>query len=230
MAFSIAIDGPAGAGKSTIAKELAKRLSFVYVDTGAMYRAIGLYLLRNQISPKDENSVEKACKEIQISISYEDGVQQVFLNGENVSEEIRKEEVGNMASAGAKNRKVREKLVELQRELASKADVVMDGRDIGTKVLPGAFFKIFMTASSSVRAKRRYDELIARGVECDYNTILSDIEHRDYEDENRELAPLKQASDAIVIDTSDMTIEEASDKITELFKNKKEEYERNHKG
>ena len=127
MAFSIAIDGPAGAGKSTIAKELAKRLSFVYVDTGAMYRAIGLYLLRNQISPKDENSVEKACKEIQISISYEDGVQQVFLNGENVSEEIRKEEVGNMASAGAKNRKVREKLVELQRELAAKADVVMDG-------------------------------------------------------------------------------------------------------
>ena len=121
MAFSIAIDGPAGAGKSTIAKELAKRLSFVYVDTGAMYRAIGLYLLRNQISPKDESSVEKACKEIQISISYEDGVQQVFLNGENVSEEIRKEEVGNMASAGAKNRKVREKLVELQRELKSEA-------------------------------------------------------------------------------------------------------------
>ena len=125
MAFSIAIDGPAGAGKSTIAKELAKRLSFVYVDTGAMYRAIGLYLLRNQISPKDENSVEKACKEIQISISYEDGVQQVFLNGENVSEEIRKEEVGNMASAGAKNRKVRAKLVELQRELAAETDVVM---------------------------------------------------------------------------------------------------------
>ena len=163
MAFSIAIDGPAGAGKSTIAKELAKRLSFVYVDTGAMYRAIGLYLLRNQISPKDENSVEKACKEIQISISYEDGVQQVFLNGENVSEEIRKEEVGNMASAGAKNRKVREKLVELQRELAAKADVVMDGRDIGTCVLPNANVKIYLTASVHTRAVRRYQEYLAKG-------------------------------------------------------------------
>ena len=175
MAFSIAIDGPAGAGKSTIAKELAKRLSFVYVDTGAMYRAIGLYLLRNQISPKDENSVEKACKEIQISISYEDGVQQVFLNGENVSEEIRKEEVGNMASAGAKNRKVREKLVELQRELAAKADVVMDGRDIGTCVLPNANVKIYLTASVHTRAVRRYQEYLAKGEKITLEEVEKDI-------------------------------------------------------
>ena len=178
MAFSIAIDGPAGAGKSTIAKELAKRLSFVYVDTGAMYRAIGLYLIRNQISPKDESSVEKACKEIQISISYEDGVQQVFLNGENVSEEIRKEEVGNMASAGAKNQKVREKLVELQRELASKADVVMDGRDIGTCVLPNANVKIYLTASVHTRAVRRYQEYLAKGEKITLEEVEKDIENR----------------------------------------------------
>lgn len=221
MAFSIAIDGPAGAGKSTIAKELAKRLSFVYVDTGAMYRAIGLYLLRNQISPKDESSVEKACKEIQISISYEDGVQQVFLNGENVSEEIRKEEVGNMASAGAKNRKVREKLVELQRELASKADVVMDGRDIGTCVLPNANVKIYLTASVHTRAVRRYQEYLAKGEKITLEEVEKDIENRDYQDMNRAISPLKQAENAVFLDSSDMGIEEVLETMISVYEKSK---------
>ena len=213
MAFSIAIDGPAGAGKSTIAKELAKRLSFVYVDTGAMYLAIGLYLLRNQISPKDESSVEKACKEIQISISYEDG--------ENVSEEIRKEEVGNMASAGAKNRKVREKLVELQRELASKADVVMDGRDIGTCVLPNANVKIYLTASVHTRAVRRYQEYLAKGEKITLEEVEKDIENRDYQDMNRAISPLKQAEDAVFLDSSDMGIEEVLETMISVYEKSK---------
>lgn len=221
MAFSIAIDGPAGAGKSTIAKELAKRLSFVYVDTGAMYRAIGLYLLRNQISPEDENSVEKACKEIQISISYEDGVQQVFLNEENVSEEIRKEEVGNMASAGAKNRKVREKLVELQRELAAKADVVMDGRDIGTCVLPNANVKIYLTASVHTRAVRRYQEYLAKGEKITLEEVEKDIENRDYQDMNRAISPLRQAEDAVLLDSSDMGIEEVLETMISVYEKSK---------
>ena len=209
MAFSIAIDGPAGAGKSTIAKELAKRLSFVYVDTGAMYRAIGLYLLRNQISPKDESSVEKACKEIQISISYEDGVQQVFLNGEN------------MASAGAKNRKVREKLVELQRELASKADVVIDGRDIGTCVLPNANVKIYLTASVHTRAVRRYQEYLAKGEKITLEEVEKDIENRDYQDMNRAISPLKQAEDAVFLDSSDMGIEEVLETMISVYEKSK---------
>lgn len=221
MAFSIAIDGPAGAGKSTIAKELAKRLSFIYVDTGAMYRAIGLYLLRNQISPEDEASVEKACKEIQISISYEEGVQQVFLNGENVSEEIRREEVGNMASAGAKNQKVREKLVELQRELALKADVVMDGRDIGTCVLPNANVKIYLTASVHTRALRRYQEYLAKGQKASLEEIEADIEKRDYQDMNRDISPLRRAEDAVLLDSSDMGIEEVLETMLSIYEKNK---------
>ncbi len=230
MNYSIAIDGPAAAGKSTIARSVAEKTGLTYINTGAMYRAIAYWCMQNGIPTREEEPLKSRINEINIDISYKDGIQQLILNGENVTEELNSEEVGREASRVSQFAFVRLKLVKLQQEIAKKQPVVMDGRDIGTKVLPGAFFKIFMTASSSVRAKRRYDELIARGVECDYNTILSDIEHRDYEDENRELAPLKQASDAIVIDTSDMTIEEASDKITELFKNKKEEYERNHKG
>ena len=216
MAFSIAIDGPAGAGKSTIAKELAKRLSFVYVDTGAMYRAIGLYLLRNQISPKDENSVEKACKEIQISISYEDGVQQVFLNGENVNSKIRTEEVGQMASKSAAVPQVRSWLIDLQRDLAVTQDVIMDGRDIGTCVLPQATVKIYLTASADVRAKRRYDEYCAKGMDCDYEEILNTVKKRDMQDMTRAIAPLKQADDAVLLDTSDLSIEEVVDRILEI--------------
>ena len=216
MAFSIAIDGPAGAGKSTIAKELAKRLSFVYVDTGAMYRAIGLYLLRNQISPKDENSVEKACKEIQISISYEDGVQQVFLNGENVNSKIRTEEVGQMASKSAAVPQVRSWLIDLQRDLAVTQNVIMDGRDIGTCVLPQATVKIYLTASANVRAKRRYDEYCAKGMDCDYEEILNTVKKRDMQDMTRAIAPLKQADDAVLLDTSDLSIEEVVDRILEI--------------
>ena len=216
MAFSIAIDGPAGAGKSTIAKELAKRLSFVYVDTGAMYRAIGLYLLRNQISPKDESSVEKACKEIQISISYEDGVQQVFLNGENVNSKIRTEEVGQMASKSAAVPQVRSWLIDLQRGLAVTQDVIMDGRDIGTCVLPQATVKIYLTASANVRAKRRYDEYRAKGMDCDYEEILNTVKKRDMQDMTRAIAPLKQADDAVLLDTSDLSIEEVVDRILEI--------------
>lgn len=186
-----------------------------------MYRAIGLYLLRNQISPKDENSVEKACKEIQISISYEDGVQQVFLNGENVSEEIRKEEVGNMASAGAKNRKVREKLVELQRELAAKADVVMDGRDIGTCVLPNANVKIYLTASVHTRAVRRYQEYLAKGEKITLEEVEKDIENRDYQDMNRAISPLRQAEDAVLLDSSDMGIEEVLETMISIYEKNK---------
>ena len=215
MAFSIAIDGPAGAGKSTIAKELAKRLSFVYVDTGAMYRAIGLYLLRNQISPKDESSVKKACKEIQISISYEDGVQQVFLNGENVNSKIRTEEVGQMASKSAAVPQVRSWLIDLQRDLAVTQDVIMDGRDIGTCILPNADVKIFLTASVETRALRRYKELEEKGVSCDLEEIKKDIKERDERDCTRKIAPLRQAEDAVLIDSSDMTIEEVVKAITD---------------
>lgn len=221
MAFSIAIDGPAGAGKSTIAKELAKRLSFVYIDTGAMYRAIGLYLLRKGIAPEDEASVAKACEEIQISISYENGVQQVFLNGENVSQEIRREEVGKMASEGAKNQKVREKLVELQRELASQADVVMDGRDIGTCVLPNANVKIYLTASVHTRALRRYKEYIEKGQEITLEKVEADIEKRDYQDMNREISPLRQAEDAVLLDSSDMGIEEVLETMISIYEKNK---------
>ena len=218
MAFSIAIDGPAGAGKSTIAKELANRLSFVYVDTGAMYRAIGLYLLRNQISPKDENSVEKACKEIQISISYEDGVQQVFLNGENVSEEIRKEEVGNMASVSSANPEVRAHLLKLQRNLAAENNVVMDGRDIGTTILPNAEVKIFLTASAKTRASRRYLELTEKGEVCDMDEILKDIVDRDERDMNRAVSPLKKAEDAVLVDSSEMGIDEVVESILSVYR------------
>ena len=221
MSYTIAIDGPAGAGKSTIAKKVAKELSFIYVDTGAMYRAMGLYFLRKGIAPEDAAAIEAACDEIQVSIRYENGEQQVLLNGENVSAEIRKEEVGNMASKTSVNGKVRETLVALQRELAKKENVVMDGRDIGTQVLPNATAKIYLTASSAVRAKRRYDELMAKGEACDIAKIQADIEERDYRDMHREQSPLKQAEDAILVDTSDMTIEEVIEHIISICEERK---------
>ena len=214
--YNIAIDGPAGAGKSTVAKRVAKKKGYIYVDTGAMYRAMALFLLENHILPKEAGKISEKCKEADISIVYENGEQVVLLNGKNVNGLIRTEEVGNMASASSVNGDVRKKLVELQQKLAQKADVVMDGRDIGTCVLPNADLKIYLTANSDVRAKRRYAELMAKGEECDIDVIKKDIEERDYRDMHRDISPLKQAEDAVYVDSSDMTVEEVIEKIMEL--------------
>ena len=215
---SIAIDGPAGAGKSTIARKVAEKLSFIYVDTGAMYRAMAYYFLQKGISPEDEGKISEECKNAEISIAYQNGEQQVILNGENVTAYIRKEEVGNMASATSVYPKVREKLVELQKELAKKSNVIMDGRDIGTCVLPDAQVKIYLTASVETRAKRRYDELKGKGEACNLEEIAHDIEERDHRDMTREIAPLKQAEDAVLVDSSHMTIEEVVKAIVDLCK------------
>ena len=207
MGFNIAIDGPSGAGKSTIAKRLANELSFVYVDTGAMYRAMALYFLRENIDPKDEQAIAAACTKIDITIAWQDGIQCVLLNGENVNGYIRAEEVGIMASNTSIYPVVRTKLTALQQKLAQTSNVIMDGRDIGTCVLPDAQVKIYLTAEVSARAKRRDDELIQKGEEADYHQIEADIIDRDYRDMHREISPLKQADDAILVDSSDMDIE-----------------------
>lgn len=216
MGYSIAIDGPAGAGKSTIAKKIAKKLGFIYVDTGAMYRAMALHILQKGISPEDEGAISEACKDADISISYENGEQVVWLNGENVSSLIRTEEVGNMASVSSANKKVREKLVSLQQRLAETADVVMDGRDIGTCVLPNADVKVYLTAGTAVRAKRRYDELVAKKEVCSLEQIEQDIIERDKRDMSREISPLRQAEDADLLDSSQLTIEEVVEKIVSM--------------
>lgn len=221
MSFSIAIDGPAGAGKSTIAKQIAKKRNLIYVDTGAMYRAMALFLIRNQVPAVDEEKIAKTAEEAEITIRYEDGAQVVYLNGENVNPYLRTEAVGNMASKSSVNPRVREKLVELQRKLAESADIIMDGRDIGTCVLPGADVKIFLTASSEVRAKRRFEELTQKGEPCDFEAIKKDIEERDYRDMHREISPLIQAEDAVVVDTSDMDIEEVVETILRICEEKK---------
>lgn len=221
MIYNIAIDGPAGAGKSTIAKKLAKDLGFVYVDTGAMYRAMAYYFLQNDISADDEGSISAACENVDVTIKYEDGQQQVILNGENVNGVIRQEEVGNMASATSVYPVVRTKLVELQRELAKKQSVIMDGRDIGTVVLPDANVKIYLTASSAVRAKRRYDELKEKGIECDLDAIEKDIIDRDYRDMNRETSPLKQADDAVLLDSSELDIDGVVEAMKKLIEEAK---------
>lgn len=213
---NIAIDGPAGAGKSTIAKIVAKKLEYIYVDTGAMYRAMALYLIREGIQPSETSKIEEACNNADISITYEDGEQVVVLNGENVNGLIRTEEVSNMASASSVNGKVREKLVALQQKLAKETNVVMDGRDIGTVVLPDASCKIYLTASDDVRAKRRYDELVAKGVEADLNEIKKDIIERDHRDMTREISPLRRAEDAYFLDSSSMTVDEVVAKIIEI--------------
>lgn len=214
---SIAIDGPAGAGKSTIARRVAKELQFIYVDTGAMYRAMALYFLRKNISGDDEESVSEACKDIEVSILYDNGEQQVLLNGENVNGFIRTEEVSMMTSDTSKYPKVREKLLDLQRNLAKTQNVIMDGRDIGTCVLPDADLKIYLTASSAERARRRYKEQVERGISCNLEQIEKDIIARDEQDMNREVAPLKKAEDAILVDASDMTIEEVVGKLISLY-------------
>lgn len=216
MSYSIAIDGPAGAGKSTIARRIAKKKGFIYVDTGAMYRAMALYLVRRGISPEDEEAIGSACADADITIQYENGEQIVLLNGENVNGLIRTQEVGSMASKSSPNPVVRKKLVALQQKLARTEDVVMDGRDIGTKVLPDANVKVYLTADAAVRAKRRYDELVAKGESCDLKEIEKDIVERDKRDMNREESPLVQAKDAVLVDTSDMDIEEAAEAVISL--------------
>ena len=218
MAYSIAIDGPAGAGKSTIAKRVAKELGFVYVDTGAMYRAMAIYFVDNGIDGGDEAAVSKACAAVDVKITYEDGAQQVILNGENVTGRLRHEEVGRMASKVAVYAAVRSKLVELQRQLAAGTDVIMDGRDIGTCVLPNATVKVYLTASVDARAKRRYDELVEKGEKQDIDVIKADIEKRDYNDMHRDISPLRQAEDAVLVDSSDMDIDEVTAAIMNIFK------------
>ena len=215
--MNIAIDGPAGAGKSTIAKQVAKDKNYIYVDTGAMYRAMALFLIREQVNREDAEAIALAAKRAEISINYEKGEQVVLLNGENVNAFLRTEEVGNMASVSSPNPAVRKKLQELQQQLAATKNVVMDGRDIGTAVLPNAQVKIFLTASSSVRAKRRYDELIAKGEAANLEQIERDIIERDERDMHRELNPLTQAEDAILVDSSNLSIQEVVETIEGLI-------------
>ncbi len=221
MTNSIAIDGPAGAGKSTIAKMVSKKLGFIYVDTGAMYRAMALYLLREKVDPSDAAAISSKCQNADITIKHENGEQVVYLNGENVNGFIRTEEVGNMASSSSVNSDVRKKLVELQQKLAAETDVVMDGRDIGTVVLPDSKCKVYLTASSKVRADRRYKELIAKGQQCDLEKIEQDMSERDRRDMTRDISPLKKADDATEVDSSYMTIEEVADKIISLYESSK---------
>ena len=220
MIYNIAIDGPAGAGKSTIAKKVARELSCVYVDTGAMYRAMALYLLRRNVDRENPEEIGEVCQGAEISIEYKNGEQIVLLNGENVNPFLRREEVGNMASVSSANPKVREKLLDLQRKLAASMSVVMDGRDIGTTILPNAEVKIYLTASSLTRAERRYLELQEKGLSCDLEEIRKDIEERDSRDMNREISPLKQAEDAVLVDSSEMTIEEVVKCILQIFHEK----------
>ena len=216
MAFNVAIDGPAGAGKSTIAKQLAKKMEFVYVDTGAMYRALAYYFLTQKIDPKDEAAINAAVEHGDVTVADVEGEQQVVLNEENVNADLRTEEVGNTASITSVYPAVRSKLVALQQKLAQTTDVIMDGRDIGTCVLPNAQVKVYLTASVATRAKRRYDELLAKGETADLGQIAADIEDRDYRDMHRELSPLKQAEDAVLVDSSDLTIEEVVAVIEKL--------------
>ena len=216
---SIAIDGPAGAGKSSIAKALSKRLGYIYIDTGAMYRAVALFFVENNVSDGTDSRIESLLNKLEISIKYEDGAQKVILNGEDVTGKLRLEEIGKLASKFSAIGSVREKLVALQRKLAQKENVVMDGRDIGTVVLPNADLKIYLSASSKVRAKRRYLELLEKGhTDLDINEIEDEIIKRDEADMNREISPLKQADDAYYLDSSDMTLEEVVSKILSMVK------------
>ena len=218
MGYNVAIDGPAGAGKSTIAKLVAKEKGYVYVDTGAMYRALAIHFIKKGLKPQDTELIKAACEDAEVTLQYENGIQQVYLNGENVTSMLRTEEVGNMASVSSAIGEVRTKLLALQRNMAAEKDVVMDGRDIGTNILPNADVKVYLTASVGTRAKRRYLELQEKGIACDLAEIAHDIEERDYRDMNRDIAPLKQAEDAVYVDSSDMTIDEVVKTIIDLCK------------
>jgi cytidylate kinase len=214
--YNIAIDGPAGAGKSTIAKIIAKELGFIYVDTGAMYRAMALACYRDGIRAEEKEKVIGKCGSVRVSLKYENGLQKVYLGDEDVSDEIRQEIIGNMTSAIAVYGSVRKVLVAMQRELAQNNNVVMDGRDIGTAVLPNADLKIYLTASAKTRAERRYKELVEKGRQCDLKEIEKDILERDYRDMNREISPLVQAKDAVLVDSSEMDINQVVETIKAL--------------
>ena len=216
MSFQIAIDGPAGAGKSTVARKTAEELGLIYVDTGAMYRAIALFLLRGGIDPDDEAALMAALEAVDVGIDYQDGEQQILLGNENVSGLIRTEEVSLMASKSSAKAAVRARLLKLQRDLAEKHGVVMDGRDIGTVILPDAQLKVFLTASAGARAMRRYLENVGKGIECSLEQIEADIIRRDRQDTEREVSPLRQAPDAVLVDSSDMSVEEVVDRIVSL--------------
>lgn len=216
MGYNVAIDGPAGAGKSTIAKLVAKEKGYIYVDTGAMYRGLAIHFLDKGIQPQETEKVIEACKDAEVTIAYEDAVQHVYLNGKDISSRLRNEEVGNMASVTSAIPEVRKKLLELQQNLAKTQNVIMDGRDIGTCVLPRADVKVYLTASVETRAKRRYQELQEKGEDCNLEEIAHDIEERDRRDMTREIAPLKQAEDAVLVDSSDMTIAEVVKTIVDL--------------
>ena len=218
MSYQIAIDGPAGAGKSTIAKRIASELSFIYVDTGAMYRAMAIHFIKNNIAADDSEAVSRTCVSADITIEYHNGEQVVLLDGESVNGIIRTEQVGNMASATSANPDVRRKLVELQQKMAEVQNVVMDGRDIGTVVLPNATLKIYLTASSKTRAMRRFLEFQVKGMQCTVEEIEADISERDERDMNRKHSPLRQAEDAILVDSSDMTIDEVVAEILKLYR------------
>ena len=218
MGYNVAIDGPAGAGKSTIAKLVAKEKGYIYVDTGAMYRGLAIHFLDKGIEPGETDKVIEACKDAEVTIAYEDGVQHVYLNGNDISSRLRNEEVGNMASVTSAIPEVRKKLLELQQNLAKTQDVIMDGRDIGTNVLPNADVKVYLTASVECRAMRRFKELEGKGEACDFEQIRQDIQERDERDMTREIAPLKQAEDATLIDSSEMGIDDVVKAIIALTK------------
>ncbi len=220
MNQNIAVDGPAGAGKSTVAKEVAKRLGLVYVDTGAMYRAMGIYFLEQGLSPEDEAGITRACQNAEVSIAYEDGTQQVYLGGQNVTGRLREEAVGNMASKSSVYPAVRRKMTQLQQSLAKQTPVIMDGRDIGTVVLPEAALKIYLTATVEERARRRFQELAEKGEDCLLPEIERDIRERDNRDMNRETAPLRQAEDAVLVDATALTIEQVVERILNLYREK----------
>ena len=220
MNYKIAIDGPSGTGKSTTAKILAKELSFIYIDTGAMYRAVGLYCYKNGINIDDEEQVKSILDKIDINIFYKDGNQEIELNGEIESKEKRENHISHCASVVSQYKDVREKLVSLQQNLAKRNSVIMDGRDIGTVVLPDADLKIYLIASDEIRADRRYKELLEKGQTVEYDKILEELKERDFRDSNRENSPLRKADDAIELDNSDMTIDEVVEKIKELFNKK----------
>ena len=218
MGYNIAIDGPAGAGKSTIAKLVAKELGFIYVDTGAMYRGLAVHFLKKGIVPGEVEKIEAACEDAKVELGYENGVQQVYLNGENITSQLREEAVGNMASVSSAVPAVRAKLLDLQRNRAKEKDVVMDGRDIGTTSLPNAEVKIFLTASAKTRASRRYLELTEKGEACDMDEILKDIVDRDERDMTRAVSPLKKAEDAVLVDSSEMGIDEVVESILSVYR------------
>lgn len=216
--MNVAIDGPAGAGKSTIAKIVAKEMGYVYVDTGAIYRTLALACIRNGLNAEDEQNISRICRSVKVELKYIDGEQVMLLDNENVNSLIRTEEVSRMTSSISVYKDVREQLIDLQREIAQKENVIMDGRDIGTFVLPDAEVKIYLTASAATRAKRRYDEQQAKGIECTLKEIEDDIQKRDYRDMHREIAPLKKAGDAVEIDTSEMTVNQVAEAIEDIIK------------